>query len=63
MRLHEWLAATASKEFTIRAGLAAVRQFEDENGAFTPEEVAEADAWVTQAIAALGSAKAKRQSA
>lgn len=58
-----WLAATASKEFTIRAGLAAVRQFEDEHGAFTPEEIAEADAWVTRATAAAGSAKAKRRSA
>ena len=58
-----WLAATARKEFTIRAGLAAVRKFEDEHGAFTAEEIAEADAWVTQAIAAVGPAKANRRSA
>jgi hypothetical protein len=44
-----WLAATARKEFTIRAGLAAVAQFEDEHGAFTPAELAEADQWAAQA--------------
>ena len=37
------------KEFTIRAGLAAVAQFEDQHGAFTPDELAEADQWATQA--------------
>lgn len=40
-----WLASTARKEFTIRAGLAAVSEFEREHGAFTPEELAEADEW------------------
>jgi hypothetical protein len=44
-----WLAATARKEFTIRAGLAAVTQFEDEHGAFTPAELADADQWAAQA--------------
>jgi hypothetical protein len=58
-----WLAATARKEFTIRAGLAAVSQFEDEHGAFTPEEIAEADAWATRAITPSGPAKARQRTA
>jgi hypothetical protein len=45
-----WLAAAARKEFTIRAGLAAVGQFEHEHGAFTEAEITEADAWADQAI-------------
>jgi hypothetical protein len=45
-----WLADTARKEFTIRAGLSAVDQFEQDNGAFTAEEIADADAWAAQAI-------------
>ena len=43
------LAATARKEFTIRSGLAAVSQFEDEHGAFTPGELAHADQWAAEA--------------
>jgi hypothetical protein len=50
MTYSSWLAATARKEFTIRAGLAAVAQFEDEHGAFTPGELADADQWAAQAI-------------
>src|SRR5215472_5265 len=38
-----WLADTARKEFTIRPGLAAVGQFEQDHGAFTPEELSAAD--------------------
>jgi hypothetical protein len=49
MSYSSWLAATARKEFTIRAGLAAVAQFEDEHSAFTPAELAEADQWAAQA--------------
>jgi len=45
-----WLADTARKEFTIRAGLAAVSQFEQDHGAFTAEEIADADAWAAGAI-------------
>jgi hypothetical protein len=45
MSYSSWLAATARKEFTIRAGLAAVAQFEDEHGAFTPAELADAEQW------------------
>jgi hypothetical protein len=55
-----WLAETARKEFTIRAGLAAVSQFEQDHGAFTAEEIAEADAWAAQAVARHGQAKAGR---
>ena len=49
MTYSSWLAATARKEFTIRAGLAAVAQFEDEHGAFTPGELADADQWAAEA--------------
>jgi hypothetical protein len=45
-----WLAETARKEFTIQAGLAAVSQFEQENGAFTAEEIADAATWAAGAI-------------
>ena len=45
-----WLAATARKEFTIRAGLDAVAQFEREHGPFSAEELAEADEWAKGAI-------------
>ena len=50
MTYSSWLAATARKEFTIRAGLAAVSQFEDEHGAFTAEELAEASQWAAEAV-------------
>jgi len=50
MSYSAWLADTARKEFTIRAGLAAVSQFEDDHGAFTPSELAEADQWAAAAI-------------
>jgi hypothetical protein len=53
-----WLAETARKEFTIRAGLAAVSQFEQDHGAFTAEEIAEADAWAAQVVAQHGQAQA-----
>lgn len=45
MSYSSWLAAAARKEFTIRAGLAAVEEYEREHGAFTAEELAEADRW------------------
>ena len=43
-----WLAQTARKEFTIRAGLEAVSQYEAEHGPFTPDEIAEADEWAVR---------------
>ena len=49
-----WLADTARKEFTIRAGLAAVSQFEQDHGAFTPEELAEAQQWAATAVERAG---------
>lgn len=60
-----WLADTARKEFTIRAGLAAVSQFEQDHGAFTAEEIADADAWAAGAIERSGRARAstRRRSA
>jgi hypothetical protein len=48
MSYSAWLAQTARKEFTIRAGLAAVGQYEAEHGAFTAAELAEADDWVSR---------------
>ena len=45
-----WLATTARKEFTIRAGLAAVGQYEHDHGAFTADEIADADAWAAEAV-------------
>ena len=50
MTYSSWLAVTVRKEFTIRAGLAAVSQFEDEHGAFTGEELAEASQWAAEAV-------------
>lgn len=46
-----WLADVARKEFTVRAGLAAVSQFEEDRGAFSAEESADADAWAGEAVA------------
>jgi hypothetical protein len=43
-----WVAQTARKEFTIRAGLEAVSQYEAEDGSFTPDEIAEADEWAAR---------------
>ena len=53
-----WLADTARKEFTIRAGLAAVSQFEHDHGAFSASEIADADAWAAQAVKRTGQASA-----
>jgi hypothetical protein len=62
-----WLADTARREFTIRAGLAAVSQFEQDHGPFTAEETADADEWAGRAIQRSGhsgaSAGAARRSA
>ncbi|MHB1592564.1 MAG: hypothetical protein ACYCO9_07180 [Streptosporangiaceae bacterium] len=44
-----WVAETVRKEFTIRAGLDAVTQYEAEHGAFTPAEIAQADEWAARA--------------
>jgi Arc/MetJ-type ribon-helix-helix transcriptional regulator len=50
MTYSAWLAATARKEFAIRAGLEAVAEFERDHGAFTPEEIAEAEQWAREAL-------------
>jgi hypothetical protein len=50
MSYSAWLADAARKEFTIRAGLTAVSQFEQDHGAFTPEELAEAEQWAATAV-------------
>ncbi|MDA8266172.1 MAG: hypothetical protein M0T79_12670, partial [Actinomycetota bacterium] len=46
-----WMAATARKELTLRAGLAAVAAYERAEGAFTEDEIAEADTWARDALA------------
>jgi hypothetical protein len=48
MSYSAWVTQTARKEFTIRAGLEAVGEYEAEHGAFTPAEIAEADEWVAR---------------
>ena len=60
-----WLADAVRKEFTIRAGLAAVSQFEQDHGPFTAEELAEADEWADRAIHRSGhsGSEAARRSA
>jgi hypothetical protein len=45
-----WLAATARKEFTIRTGLKAIDEFERTHGAFTAEELADAERWVRDSV-------------
>jgi hypothetical protein len=50
MSYSAWLADTARKEFAIRAGLAAVSQFEADHGAFTPDELANAQQWAATAV-------------
>ena len=49
MSYSAWLADTARKEFTIRAGLAAVSQFEPDHGTFSPEELSAAEEWAATA--------------
>ncbi len=56
MSYSAWLARTARKEFTIRAGLAAVTEFERDQGAFSAAEIADADEWAAQAIRRAGNA-------
>lgn len=51
MTYSAWLAAIARKEFTLRAGLAAIADYEREHGAFTPAELAEADQWAAATLA------------
>lgn len=50
MTYSDWLAAAARKEFAVRAGLAAVAEFERDHGAFTAEELAEAERWARDAV-------------
>ena len=45
MSYSAWVAETARTEFTIRAGLEGISQYEAEHGAFTPDEIAAADEW------------------
>ena len=54
MSYSAWVAETARKEFTIRAGLEAIGQYEAERGAFTPDEIADADEWAGRATQAAG---------
>jgi hypothetical protein len=54
MSYSAWVAETARKEFTIRAGLEAIGQYEAEHGAFTPDEIADADEWAGRVTQAAG---------
>lgn len=56
-----WLAATARKEFTIRAGLNAVAEFEREQGAFSPDEIAEAEQWAREALERAANVRSTRR--
>ena len=56
-----WLAATARKEFTVRAGLEAVAEFEREQGAFSPAEIAEAEQWAQEALERSAKDRSRRK--
>ncbi len=43
-----WLASTARTELAVRAGLDAVAAFERDHGAFTEDEMAEAEGWAAE---------------
>lgn len=60
-----WLAETARKELTIRAGLAAAAEVERELGGFSDEELADAQQWAAHAVArgAGGNAPSEPQAA
>jgi hypothetical protein len=60
MTYSAWLAATARKEFTLRAGLAAVTAWERDHGAFTADELADADAWADQAAGRASGTPARK---
>ena len=65
MSYSAWLAAAARKELRVRDGLAAVAEWEAENGPFSDEELAEAREWVAKTVKrSAGSARnPKRRSA
>ncbi len=44
----EWMTNVARHRLQIEQGLAAVAEYEAEHGAFTEEELAEAEAWVDE---------------
>ena len=60
MTYSAWLVATARKEFTLRAGLAAVTAWERDHGAFTPAELADADAWADQVTGGASRTQARK---
>jgi multidrug resistance efflux pump len=58
MSFSAWVAELAEDEIRRQDGLAAMREWEELYGAFTEEEIAEADADLDRADAALEKAKA-----
>jgi hypothetical protein len=56
-----WLAAMARREFMVRAGLDAVAGFEKKHGRFTPDELAEAEAWAKEALVRSNRTGARRR--
>lgn len=49
-----WLVDAARRELKVRAGLKAVAEVEQRLGAFTGEELVEADDWAREAIERAG---------
>jgi hypothetical protein len=54
MSYSAWIAEAARKEFTVRAGLEAVSQYEAEYGPFTQDEIAAADKWAARVTQPAG---------
>jgi hypothetical protein len=61
MTYSAWLSEAARKEFTIRAGLDAVAEFEREHGAFSPEEISAAEQWAREALTSSAAGGSRRR--
>lgn len=55
-----WLARATEHEVRLQDGLAAMRAWEDENGAFSADEIAWADGELAKADAAMRAAEHRR---
>ncbi|HET9899366.1 MAG TPA: hypothetical protein VFQ44_30945 [Streptosporangiaceae bacterium] len=55
-----WLAATARKEFVLRAGIAAIADYEHDHGTFTQAELDEANAWADHVLNRSGRSLARK---
>ena len=61
MTYSAWIAQTARKEFAVRAGLAAVAEYEREHGSFTASELTEADTWAKEALSRSARSGSRRR--